>query len=124
MVRAGGSASRAINDRTHLTQVGVIIRLGDDRRMILIDPDGLRANMVSQPWGASIRPRRNDVIPGSDSVVVERNSAVDSIMRSERDGGLWAPLGSFGAQYRRCPMRNAAGRDQRAGTTGGSSTWE
>ena len=25
----------------HLTQVGVIIRLGDDRRMILIDPDGL-----------------------------------------------------------------------------------
>ena len=39
---------------THLTQVGVIIRLGNDRRMTLIVPDGPRMPMVAQHWGASI----------------------------------------------------------------------
>ena len=40
---------------TYLTQVGVIIRLGNDRRMTLMEPDGPRTHMVSQPWGVSLR---------------------------------------------------------------------
>ena len=63
--------------------------------MILIDPDGLRTNMGFPAFG-SLNPaeekRCDRAIPGSDSVVVERNSAVDPIVRSERDGGLRAPL--------------------------------
>ena len=55
---------------THLTQVGVIIRLGDNRRMASIYPDGLRMPRVSQ-----------------------RYSTMESIARSERDGGRMAPLG-------------------------------
>ena len=47
---------------THLIQVGVIIRLGDNRRMAPIDPDGPRMPRVSQLWVASLRLRKNDVI--------------------------------------------------------------
>ena len=47
---------------THLTQVGVIIWLGNNRRMTPIDPDGPQIPMVSQPWGASLRLRKNDLI--------------------------------------------------------------
>ena len=47
---------------THLTQVGVIIRLRDNRRMTPIDPDGPQMPRVSQPWGASLLLRKNDVI--------------------------------------------------------------
>ena len=81
---------------THLTQVGVIIRLGNDRRMTLIDPDGPQTHIVSQPWGASLRlkkNRRDRAIPDRDSVVVEQNSNLDLIWRTERDGSHRAPLG-------------------------------
>ena len=47
---------------THLTQVGVIIRLGNDRWMTLIDPDGPQTPMVSQHWEASLRLKKTDVI--------------------------------------------------------------
>ena len=49
---------------THLTQLGggVIIRLGNDRWMTLIDPDGPQMPMVSQHWGASLRLEKNDEI--------------------------------------------------------------
>ena len=43
---------------TYLTQVGVIIQLGNDRRMTLIDPDGPQTHMVSQPWGVSLRLKK------------------------------------------------------------------
>ena len=43
---------------THLTQVGVIIRHGNDRRMTLMDPDGPRTRMASPAWGVSLRLKR------------------------------------------------------------------
>ena len=47
---------------TRLTQVGVIIRLGNDRKMTLMDPDGPRTRMASQAWGVSLRLKRIAVI--------------------------------------------------------------
>ena len=43
---------------TRLTQTGVIIRLGNDRKMTLMDPDGPRTRMASQAWGVSLRLKR------------------------------------------------------------------
>ena len=81
---------------THLTQVGVIIWLGDNRRMAPIDPDGLCMPRVSQHWGASLRrkkKRRDRPVLDGVNRVVARNSTMESISRSERDGGHMAPLG-------------------------------
>ena len=47
---------------TRLTQVGVIVRLGNDRRMTLMDPDGLRTCRASQSWGALLRRKRTAAI--------------------------------------------------------------
>ena len=58
--------------------------------MTLIDPDGPQTPMVFQHWGASLRlktKRRVHAIPDSGSAVVARNSTLDSILRSKRDGG-------------------------------------
>ena len=40
---------------TCLTQVGIIIRHGNDQRMTLIDPDGPQTRMGSPAWGVSLR---------------------------------------------------------------------
>ena len=47
---------------TCLTQVGVIIRLGNDRKMTLVDPDGPRMCRASQLWGALHRRKRTATI--------------------------------------------------------------
>ena len=43
---------------TRLTQVGVVVRLGNDRKMTLMDPDGPRMCRASQFWGALLRRKR------------------------------------------------------------------
>ena len=76
---------------THLTQVGVIIQLGNDRWMTLIDPMDPK-----RPWFPSIGEPHSDVImrcPDSGSAVVARNSTLDPILYSRRDGSHRAPLG-------------------------------
>ena len=47
---------------TRLTQVGVIVWLGNDRKMTLMDPDGPRMCMTSQFWGVLHRRKRTAVI--------------------------------------------------------------
>ena len=104
---------------THLTQVGVIIRLGNDRRMTLIDPDG-NPNAHSFPALGSLTPaeknRRDRAIPDRD---FEFELGPDLAC-----GVGWEPSGSFGPQCKRAPTGNAAGRNQRASVTGGSSEGE
>ena len=47
---------------TRLTQVGVIVRLGNDRMMTLMEPDGPRTCRASQSWGALLRRKRTAAI--------------------------------------------------------------
>ena len=47
---------------TRLTQVGVVVRLGNDRKMTLMDPDGPRISRASQFWGALLRRKRTAAI--------------------------------------------------------------
>ena len=96
MVWAGGSASRAINDSDAPDPGGghhpAWRRPQDDPHRPRWTP-----NKHGFPALGSLNPaeekRRDHAISGSDSVVVERNSTVDPIVRSERDEGLRAPLG-------------------------------
>ena len=96
MVRAGGSASRAINDSDAPDPGGghhpAWRRRQDDPHRPQWTP-----NEHGFPALGSLNPaeekRRDRAIPGSDSVVVERNLTVDPIMLSEWDEGLRAPLG-------------------------------
>ena len=76
-------------------------------------------------WFPSLNPaeekRRDRAIPGSDSVVVEWNSAVDPIVRSERDGGLRAPLGhNIGAARRGMRPAGISGPARRVAPVHGS----
>ena len=47
---------------TRLTQVGVVVCLGNDRKMTLMDPDGPRMCRASQFWGALLRRKRTAAI--------------------------------------------------------------
>ena len=47
---------------TRLTQVGVVVCLGNNRNMTPTDPDGLRMCRASQFWGALFRQKRTAVI--------------------------------------------------------------
>ena len=47
---------------TCLTQVGVVVCLGNDRKMTLMDPDGPRMRRASQLWGALLRRKRTAAI--------------------------------------------------------------
>ena len=94
---------------THLTQVGVIIRLGDNRRMAPINPDGLRIGSLTP---AEETRRDHPVLEGVNRVLA-RNSTMEPISRSERDGGRMAPLG----RNKGVPRR----RMRPAGATDGSS---
>ena len=76
MVQAGGSASWTINDSDTPDPGGghhpAWKRPKDDTHR----PDGPRTHMVSQPWRASLRlkkNRRDRAIPDRASVVVERS---------------------------------------------------
>ena len=113
---------------THLTQVGVIIRLGNDRWITLIDPDEPRTPMVSQHWGSSLRlekKRCDRAIPYSGSAVVAWNLMLDPILRSKRYGGHRAPLGRNVSTPRR-GMRPAGinGPARRMAPVGGSDVKE
>ena len=77
---------------THLTQVGVISRHGNDRRMTLMDPDGPRMCMASPTWGVSLRRKRIDaIVPDRAPAMVDRNSNL--LERPEGDGSHPAPVG-------------------------------
>ena len=86
----------------HLTQVGVIVRLGNDRKMTLMDSNGPRTCRASQSWGA----------------LLWRTAAIVQY----RVG--WEPSGSFGGLGKSAPMANAAGRRRWVGTTGDASREE
>ena len=96
MVRAGGSASRAINDSDAPDPGGchhpARTRPQDDPHRPRWTP-----NKHGFPALGSLTPaeekRRDRAILASDSVVVERNSTMDPTVCSERDEGLRAPLG-------------------------------
>ena len=47
---------------TRLTQVGVVVWLGNDRKMTHMDPDGPRMCRASQFWGALLRRKRTAAI--------------------------------------------------------------
>ena len=124
MVRAGGSASRAINDSDAPDPGGghhpAWRRPQDDPHRLQWTP-----NEHGFPALGSLDPaeekRRDRAIPGSDSVVVERNSAVDPIVRSERDGGLRAPLGrKIGAARRGMRPAGISGPARRVAPVHGS----
>ena len=81
---------------THLTQVGAIIRLGNDGRMTLMDPDGPRTHMVSQSWGVSLRLKKIAVIVQFRIVLQLWWNSIRTwtpLGRPERDGSHQAPLG-------------------------------
>ena len=91
---------------TRLTQVGVIVQLGNDRRMTLLDPDGLRTRKASQVWGVSLRLKRTAAIVQCRIVLQLWWIKVG-----------WEPSGSFGVLCESTPTANAASRRQRVGTT-------
>ena len=57
---------------TRLTQVGVIVPLGNDRKMTHMDPDGPRTCRASQFWAEKDRRDRAAVVD-KDSPVTEHN---------------------------------------------------
>ena len=83
---------------THLTQVGVIIRLRDNRRMAPIYPDGLRMPRVSHHWGASLRRKKNGVIVRFWMVSIEWWRGIRRWNRSRVQSGMgavWLLLGAI-----------------------------
>ena len=98
---------------TRLTQVGVIIRLGNDRKMTLMDPDGPRMRMASQAWGVSL--------PDRAPAMVDKNSNLDPLWRPEWDGSHQAPLGRFVKAPRR-RMRPAGNSGSARRVTPGRGT--
>ena len=112
MVRAGGSASRTISDNNSLTQVGVVVRLGNNRKMTLMDPDGPRMYRASQFWGALLRQKRTAAIVQYRSVqrwwIKMQNWTLSVVQRGV--GSHRAPLG-------RLTKANAAGRERWVNTT-------
>ena len=83
---------------THLTLVGVIIWLGDNRRMAPINPDGLRMPRVSHHWGASLRRKKNGVIVRFWMVSLEWWRGIRRWNRSRVRSGMgavWLLLGAI-----------------------------
>ena len=97
-----------------LTQVGVIVCLGNDRKMTLMDPDGPRTCRASQFWGALLRQYR---------VVQWWWIRIQKWTLSVAQRG-WEPSGSFGALDKSTPTANAAGRERWVGTTDDASRKE
>ena len=96
MVRAGGSASRAIHDSDAPDLGGGhhpawTRPLDDPHRPRWIPNEHAFPALGSLTLAEEKRSER--VIPGGGPVVVERNSTVDLAVRSERNKGLQAPLG-------------------------------
>ena len=102
---------------TRLTQVGVIIRLGNGRNMPLMDPGGPRMHMVSQSWGVSLRLKRIAAIVRF-RIVLQLWGEKFELGPALASSVGWEPSGSFGAHCESTPTANAAGRKQRAGATG------
>ena len=100
---------------THLTQVGVVVRLGNDRKKTLMDPDGPRMCRASQFWGALLRRKRTAAIVQYRSVqrwwIKMQNWTLSVVQRGVE------PSGSFGALDKSTQTANAAGRERRVDTT-------
>ena len=93
MVRAGGSASRPSVTITRLTQVGVVVWLGNDQKMTLMDPDGPR---MCFPVLGSLTPaekERRDRAVHSCAAVVDKDSELDPLCQPEGGGSHRASLG-------------------------------
>ena len=124
MVRAGGSASRTINDSDAPDPGGghhpAWKRPMDDthRPRWTLNTHGFPALGSLTPAGKN---RRNRAIPDSGSAVVAWNSTLDPILRSKRDGSHRAPLGCNVSAPRR-GMRPAgiSGPARRMAPVGGS----
>ena len=96
---------------TRLAQVGVIVRLGNNQEMTLMDPDGPRTHKASQAWGVSLRLKKTTTIVQCH-IVLDKNS--DPLWHPEWDGSHQAPLGRcVKAPRRRMRPAEAAGRHDR-----------
>ena len=102
---------------TRLTQVGVIIRLGNDRKMTPMDPNGPQTRMASQDRGVSLRLKRIAAIVRCQIVLqlwwIKFKLGPALALRVG-----WEPSGSLGALCESTPTANVAGWKQRVGTTG------
>ena len=92
MVRAGGSASRTISDSNTPDPGGGIVRLGNDRRMTLMDPDGPRTCRLLQSLTPVEKDRRDRAVQNR-AAVVYKDSKFDPLCRPEWNGSHRAPLG-------------------------------
>ena len=97
MVRAGGSAFRTINDSDTPDPGGghhpAWKRPKDDTHRPRWTPNAHGFPVALGSLNPAEKNRRDRVIPDSASVVVEQNSNLDPLWRSERDGSHQAPLG-------------------------------
>ena len=124
MVRAGGSASRAIDDSDAPDPGG-----GHRPAWTRLPDNSQRPRWVPNEHGfpalgsltLAKEKRRDRAIPGGGPVVVERNSTVDSTEHSERNKGLRAPLGrNVGAFRRGMWLARISGPAQRVAPVHGS----
>ena len=97
---------------TYLTQVGAIIRLGNDRRMTLMDLDGPRTNMVSQSWGVSLQLKKSQRSCDS-GVCFSCGGAEFELGPALAPRAEWEPSSSFG-----CKVRAPRRRMRPAGISG------
>ena len=100
---------------TRLTQVGVVVWLGNDRKMTLMDPDGPHMCRASQFWGTLLRRKRTAAIV--QYRVVQRWLIKIQNWTSLSPRGGWEPSGSSGALDKSTPTANAANRERWIDTT-------
>ena len=115
MVRAGGSASRTINDSDAPDPGGghhpAWKQPKDDNHRPRWTPNAHGFPALGSLTSAEEK-RRDRAILDSGSVVVARNSTMESILHSERDGGHRAPIGrNVGAPRRGMRPASAGRRD-------------
>ena len=103
---------------TRLTQVGVIIRHGNNRKITLMDPDGPRTRMASPAWGVSLRLKGIAAIVQCRIVLRLWRIKIQTWTLS----GARRVMGAIRLLWVLCENTptpaNAAGRKQRVGTTG------
>ena len=91
----------------HLTQVGVIVRVGNDRMMTLMDPDGPWTRRASQSWGTSLRRKGTTAIVQYRIVLQWWWIKIQICTRSVPQSGMGA-IGSVGVWCESAPMAYAA----------------